>query len=114
MFWTYAASYVADVYNMTVIPYKKPKTPYELRYPKRVLPKIPHFGSLVTYVPKNTEKHSSRSRRGIVLGHAQMPEGFVTDEFVVVPLECFTKGLKTINLVTSREMFVFLLPLLFE
>ena len=28
MFWTYAASYVADVYNTAVTPYKKSKTPY--------------------------------------------------------------------------------------
>ena len=50
------------------------------------------------------KKHSSRSRRGIVLGHAQMPGGYVTDEFVVVPLECFTRRLKTINLITSRDV----------
>ena len=104
MFWTYAAAFVADVYNMTVIPYKKSKTPYELRYPSRSLPKIPRFGSLVTYVPKKIEKHSARSRRGIVLGYAQMPGGYVTDEFIVVPLECFTKGLKTVNLVVSRDV----------
>ena len=76
MFWTYAASWVADAYNMTVIPYKKSKTPYELRYPHRALPKIPHFGRIVTYVPKDIGKHSSRSRRGIVLGYAQMPGGY--------------------------------------
>ena len=35
MFWTYAASYLADVYNMTVISYQKWKTPYEMRYPHR-------------------------------------------------------------------------------
>ena len=68
------------------------------------MPKIPRFGSLVTYVPKKIEKHSSRSRRGIVLGYAQMPGGYVTDEFIVVPLECFTKGLKTVNLVVSRDV----------
>ena len=77
MFWTYAASYVADVYNTTVIPYKKSKTPYELRYPNRVVPKMPHFGTLVTYVPKNIENYSSRSRHGIVLGYAQMPGGML-------------------------------------
>ncbi len=104
MFWTYAAQFVADVYNMTVVPYKKSKTPYELRYPHRPLPMIPHFGSLVTFVPKDREKFSSRSRPGILLGYAQMPGGHVTNEFVVVPLECFTKGLNTINLVTTRDI----------
>ncbi len=104
MFWTYAASYVADVNNMTVKTYNKSKTPYEMRYPIRKVPKIPHFGSLVTYVPKNIAKHSSRSRTGIVMGYAQMPGGYVTDEFVVIPLECFYKGLKTINIVTSRDV----------
>ena len=104
MFWTYAASWVADVYDMTVIPYKKSKTPYEIRYPHRSLPKVPHFGRIVINVPKDIAKHSSRSRRGIVLGYAQMPGGYVTDEFVIVPLDCFIKGLKTINLVTSRDV----------
>ena len=83
MFWTYAAQFVADVYNVTVVPYKKSKTPYELRYPTRVVPMIPHFGSMVTFVPKNREKHSSRSRRGILLGYTQMPGGRLTNEFVV-------------------------------
>ena len=103
MFWTYAAQFVADVYNMTVIPYKRSKTPYEFRYPNRVVPMIPHFGSMVTFVPKNREKHSSRSRRGILLGYTQMPGGHLTNEFVVVPLECFTSGIKTINLITSSD-----------
>ena len=76
---------------MTVIPYKNSKTHHELRYPHRQLPMIPHFGSLVTFVPKDRDKFSSRSRPGILLGYAQMPGGHVTNEFVVVPLECFTK-----------------------
>ena len=68
------------------------------------MPKIPHFGRIVTYVPKDIAKHSSRSRRGIVLGYAQMPGGYVTDEFVIVPLNCFIKGLKVVNFVTSRDV----------
>ena len=44
VFWCFAAEYAADVYNMTVTPYKKSKTTYALRYPGRKLPKIPHFG----------------------------------------------------------------------
>ena len=87
-----------------VVPYKKSKTPYELRYPHGAIPMIPHFGSLVTYVPQNIEKHSSRSRPGILLGYAQMPGGNVTNEFLVAPLEFFTKGLNTINLMTSRDI----------
>ena len=55
-------------------------------------------------MPKDREKHSSRSRPGILLGYAQMPGGYVTNEFVVVPLECFTQGLNTINLITSRDI----------
>ena len=104
MFWVYAAMFVANVYNMTVIAHKKSKRPYALRYPNRKLPKICHFGQLVTYVPKNMEKHSSRSRQGIFLGYAQHPGGVVTDEYVIIPLSCFTLGLKNINIVTSRDV----------
>ena len=59
-FWTFAAEYAANVYNMSVVPYKKSQTPYSLRYPERKLPIVAHFGQLVTYVPKEIEKHSSR------------------------------------------------------
>ena len=31
MFWVYAAIFVANVYNMTVIPHKGSKTPYSQR-----------------------------------------------------------------------------------
>ena len=104
VFWCFAAEYAADVYNMTVIPYKKSKTPYAFRYPGRKLPKIPHFGSLVTYVPKNVEKHSSRSRKGIFLGCTRRPGGTLTDEFRIVPLDNFIQGLKDVNIVTSRDV----------
>ena len=97
LFWTLAAEYAANVYNMTVIPFKA-QTPYSARYPNRKLPKHPHFGSLVTYIPKNIEKYSSRSRQGIFIGYTRLPGGIVTDEFRVVPLSCFTQGLKQINL----------------
>ena len=105
MFWVFAAQYVANVYNMTVIPYKKSKTPYAMRYPRRRLPQnIAHFGQLVTYVPKNIEKHTARSRQGIFLGYSQLPGGVVTDEYKVIPLSCFTQGLKNINIITSRDV----------
>ena len=105
MFWICAAQFVANVYNMTVIPYKKSKPPYAARYPNRKLPQnIPHFGQLVTFVPVNIAKHSSRSRRGILIGYSQLPGGIVTDEYRVVPLSCFTKGLKSINIITTRDI----------
>ena len=86
VFWCFAAEYAADVYNMTVIPYKKSKSHYAFRCPWRKLPKIPHFGSLVTYVPKDVEKHSSTSRKGIFLGYTRRPGGTVTDEYRIIPL----------------------------
>ena len=103
IFWTYAVQYVANVYNMTIRPYAKSKTPYSVRYPTRKLPKIPHFGQLVTYVPKHIEKHTSRSRRGIFIGYSRLPVGVVTDEFLVVPLKCFVDGLKQVNIITTRD-----------
>ena len=104
LFWTLAAECAANVYNMTVVPFKKSVTPYSARYPDRKLPKIPHFGSLCTYVPKAIEKNSSRSRQGIFLGYTRLPGGIVTDEYRVVPLSCFVQGLKQINIITTRDV----------
>ena len=103
-FWAWAAEYAANVYNMTVVPFKKAFTPYSARYPLRKLPNIPHFGSLCTYVPKAIEKNSSRSRQGIFIGYSRLPGGIVTDEYRIVPLSCFTKGLKQVNIVTTRDV----------
>ena len=103
-FWALAAEYAANVYNMTVIPFRKSVTPYSARYPDRKLPNIPHFGSLCTYVPKAIEKKSSRSRQGIFVGYTRLPGGIVTDEYRVVPLSCFTQGLKQVNIVTTRDV----------
>ena len=105
MFWVFAAMFAANVYNMTITPFKKSKTPYAARYPRRHLPNnIAHFGQLVTYVPKDIEKHTSRSRQGIFVGYSQLPGGVVTDEYRLIPLSCFTQGLKTINVITSRDV----------
>ena len=104
MFWVFAAEFAAKFYNMTIAPYKKSSTPYAKRYPGRKLPTIFHFGQLVTYVPKDIEKHSSRSRRGIIVGYSQLPGGIVTNEFRVIPLECFVRGLKSINIITTRDV----------
>ncbi len=103
LFWILAAEYAANVYDMTVVQFKKSVTPYSARYPERELPVMPHFGSLCTYVPKDIEKNSSRSRQGIFVGYSRLPGGIVVNEFRVVPLSCFVQGLKRINITTTRD-----------
>ena len=82
----------------------KSETPYAVRYPDRTVPSLAHFGSLCTFVPTKVEKFTSRSRKGVFVGYVQNPGGILSDNFVVIPLSCFTGGLKTVAFVTSRDL----------
>ena len=102
--WPYAVQYAANMYNMIILPDLKAETPYEVRYPTGSVPSLAHFGSLCTFVPTKIEKFISRSRRGIFVGCVQNPGGILSDNFIVIPLSCFTGGLKTVQFVTSRDL----------
>ena len=38
------------------------------------------------------------------MGYTRLPGGYVTNEFQIIPLSCFTEGLRQINIITIRDI----------